>query len=72
LDDLKNSGKVVKAGPRLRKIYKILDGHSRGPAPISGGTTLELLMDPPDCSRLENHDAEIVRRAGYLEGLPNF
>lgn len=68
MDDLKNSGKAPKARRRLRRIYSILDHHGRGPTSISGGTTLELLLDPFGHSRAANHDEEIVRRASYLAG----
>jgi hypothetical protein len=70
LDDLKDQGKSDKARPRLRKIFKILEGRGRGPAPVSKGVTLELLMDPPGHSRFASHDEEIVRRARYLKGRP--
>jgi hypothetical protein len=68
MDDLKNFGKTSKARPRLRKIFQILDNHGRGPATVSDGATLELLMDPPGHLRLTSHDEEIVRRATYLNG----
>jgi len=66
LDDLKNYGKVDKARPRLRRIFQILGDSGRGPTPMTKGASLELLMDPPGHLRLTNHDAEIVRRAAYL------
>ena len=70
LDDLKNQARSDKARPRLRKIFKILESRGRGPAPVSNGVTLELLMDPPGHFRLASHDEEIVRRSKYLQGRP--
>ena len=68
MDDLKNADKWGKARPRLRKIFDILADTGRGPAAITSTTTLELLMDPPGHTRATNHDAEIIRRAVYLNG----
>jgi hypothetical protein len=71
LDDLKDSGKVERARPRLRMIRNILEGQGRGPAPLPKGQgTLELLMDPHRHVRLQNPDEEIIRRATYLQGRP--
>ena len=66
LDHLKNTGKSAKARPRLRKIREILEGHGKGPAPVRGGVTLELLLDPPRHERLSINDQEIIRRADFF------
>jgi|NGEPerStandDraft_6_1074524.scaffolds.fasta_scaffold67141_2 rRNA-processing protein FCF1 len=71
LDDLKDSGRSDKARPRLRSIRNALAERGRGPAPIAArNTTVELLMDPPNHTRLPIADEEIIRRAQYLQGRP--
>lgn len=71
LDNLKNSRKEPEAGKarrRLRRIYELLDGHGRGPAPIRGGVTIELLMNPRRHAPAAINDEEIIERARYLAG----
>ena len=71
LDNLKNSRKEPEAGKarrRLRRIYELLDGHGRGPAPIREGVTIELLMNPRRHVPAAINDEEIIERARYLAG----
>jgi rRNA-processing protein FCF1 len=71
LDDLKDSGRSDKARSRLRSVRNALAKRGRGPAPIAArNTTVELLMDPPNHTRLPIADEEIIRRAQYLQGRP--
>jgi len=71
LDDLEDSGRSDKARTRLRAIRNALAERGRGPAPIAARhTTVELLMDPPNHTRLPIADEEIIRRAQYLQGRP--
>lgn len=71
LDNLKDSGKAVKARPRLKSIRDALESRGRGPAPVHARkTTVELLMDPPNHKRLPIDDEEIIRRGQYLQGRP--